>query len=403
MSDLEQKEDSPETIVTTEPLKEVDVKEILESTKLNKVDEELLKMEPADLSGSNVDEKVKQLYTEFSSFLETSGDITPDSGIKNVVPTPIDLLNAILGGGFACGSMSIILGVPGGGKSCLAGQLVASLQQNFPGALAAFLDSEEATTTLRLYNLGVRKPPLKPYNDITVEKVFKFLEGLCLFKEQKKIIDIPSLVIWDSIANTLSQKEREAEDINSVIGYKARVLSILIPKYVAKLARFNITLVAVNQLRDLIQIGNFVPAKEMKFMPTGKDMPGGNILKFNAFQMLNMKVKAVVDPKKLGFDGQIVEVACIKNKLFMPNVPVQIVGNFVTGFNNFWTNYNFLVETKRLTSGAWNYLVTLPSKKFRTIDADAMYKTDPAFKTAFDEAVKDAIQREIVEKNTIPI
>jgi RecA/RadA recombinase len=400
MSDLEQKE---ETIVTTEPVRDVDVKEILESTKLNVATEELLKMKPADLTGSDVDEKIKQLYTEFSSFLETSGEISPDSGIKNVVPTPIDLVNAILGGGFACGSMSIILGVPGGGKSCLAGQLVASLQERFPGALAAFLDSEEATTTLRLYNLGVRKPPLKPYNDITVEKVFKFLEGLCLFKEQKKIIDIPSLVIWDSIANTLSQKEREAEDINSVIGYKARVLSILIPKYVAKLARFNIALVAVNQLRDLIQIGNFTPPKDMKFMPTGKDMPGGNILKFNAFQMLNMKVKSVVDPKKLGFEGQIVEVACIKNKLFMPNVPVEIVGNFVTGFNNFWSNYNFLVKVKRLESGAWNYLVTLPTKKFRTIDVEEVYKTDLTFKAAFDEAVKEAIQKEIIEKNTVPI
>jgi len=398
--EIEKQED---TVETTEPIKEDEVKEILESTKLNKVDEELLNMKPADLTGSNVDEKIKQLYSEFSSFLQTSADITPDTGVKSVIPTPIDLVNAILGGGFACGSMGVILGVPGGGKSCLAGQLVSSLQEKFPGAIAAFLDSEEATTTVRLYNLGVRNPPIRPYNDVTVEKVFKFLEGLCLFKEQKKIIDIPSLVIWDSIANTLSQKEREAEDVNSVIGYKARVLSILIPKYVAKLAKYNIALVAVNQLRDVIQIGNFVPAKDMKFMPTGKDMPGGNILKFNAFQMLNMKVKAVVDPKKLGFDGQIVEMACIKNKLFMPNVPVQIVGNFVTGFNNFWTNYNFLVETKRLTSGAWNYLVSLPTKKFRTIDADAMYKTDPAFKSSFDEALKDAIQKEIIEKNSISI
>jgi len=403
MSDIGQDEVVEGTIQTTELVKDIDVKEILESTKLNVATEELLKIKPADLSGSNVDEKVKQLYTEFSSFLETSGEISPDSGIKNVIPTPIDTLNAILGGGFACGSMGVILGVPGGGKSCLAGQLVTSLQEKYPTALAAFLDSEEATTTLRLYNLGVRKPPLKPYNDITVEKVFKFLEGLCLFKEQKKIIDIPSLVIWDSIANTLSEKEREAEDVNSVIGYKARVLSILIPKYVAKLARFNIALVAVNQLRDVIQIGNFTPPKDMKFMPTGKDMPGGNILKFNAFQMVYIRVKSAVDPKKLGFEGQIVEVKCIKNKLFMPNVPVEIVGNFVTGFNNFWTNYNFLVETKRLTSGAWNYLVTLPSKKFRTIDVEVIYKSDPIFKAAFDEAVKESIQKEIVEKNTTPI
>jgi RecA/RadA recombinase len=233
---------------------------------------------------------------------------------------------------------------------------------------------------------------------MTVEKVFKFIEGLCLFKEQKGIIDIPSIVVWDSIANTLSQKEREIEDVNQAIGYRGRLLSVLIPKYVAKLSMYNICLVAVNQLRDVIQIGPFAAAKDMKFMTTGKEMPGGNALKFNAFHLMEMKVKSVTNKEKIGFDGFISEIKFVKNKLFPPNIKFDIVGNFVTGFDNFWTNYMFLVESGRLQTGAWNTLVSYPTKKFRTVQAFEMYNSDKEFKAIFDNEVRESIQKEIIDK-----
>jgi RecA/RadA recombinase len=223
---------------------------------------------------------------------------------------------------------------------------------------------------------------------------------LCLFKEKKKIIDTPSIIIWDSIANTLSEKEREATDINSVIGYKARMLSILIPKYVARCAQYNIALIAVNQLRDVLQMGPFAQARDLKFMTSSKDMPGGTVLKYNAFHLIEMKLKSALKPEQYGFDGVIAKAKCVKNKLFTPNIEIEILGSFTTGFSNFWTNYNFLSTSKRLTTGAWNYLVNMPEKKFRTKDAEELYNTDTEFKTKYDESVKEAIQTEIIEKNT---
>jgi RecA/RadA recombinase len=206
------------------------------------------------------------------------------------------------------------------------------------------------------------------------------------------------MVIWDSIANTLSEKEREAEDVNQVIGYKARMLSILIPKYVAKCGQHNVSLIAVNQLRDVINIGQFAPAKDLKFMTASKDMPGGNVLKFNAFHLLEMKVGKVLTQDKYGFDGVIAKTKTVKNKLFPPNIEIEILGSFTTGFSNFWTNYHFLITTKRLSSGAWNYLVNMPEKKFRTKDAEKEYYDNPEFKDHFDAAITEAIQTEIIDK-----
>ncbi|MFW9871756.1 MAG: ATPase domain-containing protein [Candidatus Thorarchaeota archaeon] len=393
---------------------EVDTKEILQSIKLNdkEPDKEKTKNKvetvivERDADSVVEDEELtKQLHAEFSSFLETKTELIEDLGVKDTIPTGIDLVDAILGGGFVIGALGIIVGQPGSGKSMLAMQTLAQGQRKFKGKmLGGFLDSEHATTSQRLWNLGVRYPRLKPYADTTVEKVFKYIEGLSVFKHEKKIIETPSMVVWDSIANTLSQKELETDDPNTVIGYKARLLSILIPKYVSQCAKHNICFLAVNQLRDVLKLDRFAPPKDLKFMSASKDMPGGNILKYNAFQLVEIKVKSAITPtsteksENYGFEGIIVNIKCVKNKLFPPNVEVPVVGSFVTGFSNFWTNYNFLKTTKRLNAGAWNYLVSYPDKKFRTKDAPKLYKDDPKFKEKFDEASAEAIDTEIIKK-----
>jgi len=206
------------------------------------------------------------------------------------------------------------------------------------------------------------------------------------------------MVVWDSIANTLSEKERNATDINQVIGYKARVLSVLVPKYVARCAEYNICWLAVNQLRDQLQITSFAPAKDLRFLTAGKSMPGGNVLKYNAFTLLEMKAKSAIDPEKLGFEGIICSIKTVKCKLFPPNIEIEIVGDFIRGFSNFWTNYNFLIKNKRLQSGSWNYLKNFPEKKFRTKDAEILYKTEEIFRNEFDKAVAEAIDTEIIQK-----
>lgn len=392
---------------------EINPKELIDSVSLNIDDETIEEIEKGKKKKNKVKSEVKEkdpdltkeLFDEFSSFMEKVADATVEKATKQTIPTGIDLVDAILGGGFVVGGLGIIVGQPGSGKSMLAIQTMGQGQIKCKGKmLGGFLDSEEATTSIRLANLGVRYPKMKPYTDVTVEKVFKFLEGLSVFKDKKGIVDDPSVVVWDSIANTLSQKEREVDDPNSVIGYKARLLSILIPKYVSICAKHNICFLAVNQLRDVLAMGQFAPAKDLKFMSSTKDMPGGNILKYNAFQLLEMKVKTAISPTgaeksdNYGFEGIICKVKCVKNKLFSPNVEIEIVGSFTTGFSNFWTNYNFLKQTKRLNAGAWNYLITLPDKKFRTKDAPDLYKNDEDFRIAFDAAKDEAIQTEIIDK-----
>jgi recombination protein RecA len=341
------------------------------------------------------------LYSDFSAFLDKKMEIVPDLGVKLFLPTGLDIVDAALGGGFPVGAFSMITGNPGSGKSMLAAKVIAASQIALNGQiLAAYLDSEEATTKTRLFNLGVKNPQLDPYNNLTVEKVFKFIEGSVLFKQAKKI-EIPSIVVWDSIANTLSEKEHEVEDVNQVIGYKARLLSSMIPRALAKCAQHQIAIVAINQLRDVVKIGKFAPANDLKFISQDKQIPGGNAIKFNAFHLIEMKVKKVIDSSKYGFDGIISKFNAIKNKQFTPNITLELVASFTHGFSNFWTNYRFLRDNKRLESGAWNKLAVLPEKKFRTKDAHNLYREDTEFREAYDASVKETIKTEIIDRYSV--
>lgn len=397
---------------------EVNPEEVMDSIKLNDVEVEVKpkktrakKDKPTPEESKNlteketvglVDDETKDLYNEFRSFLEVKSDIKEEvNDTKQVIPTGIDLLDAMMGGGFAVGGLNITIGTPGSGKSMLSMQALAGCQKKYEDPICSFLDSEQSTTAIRLASLGVTNPKIRPYGEMTVEKVFKFLEGLCLFKEQKGIIDTPSAVVWDSIANTLSQKEIEADDPKQVIGYKARLLSLLIPKYIAKASKYNIAILAINQLRDNVDMGQFSPPADLKFMSHTKTMPGGQAIKFNAFQLLEMKHAGALDAEKYGINGIKAKIKTVKNKLFTPNIEVELLGDFVRGFSNFHTNYNLLVNTNRLKTGAWNYLVEYPTKKFRTKDALDTYINDEAFKKAYDESVKDAINTEIIDKYTI--
>jgi RecA/RadA recombinase len=346
------------------------------------------------------DQEIDDLYSEFGKFLKVKAKLLPDSGKKIVVPTPIKILNAYIGGGFPVGAMSQIVGTPGSGKSMLAIQTIGSGQLKFKNFLASYLDSEEATTSVRLSNLGVRYPKIFPYSDCTIEKIFKHLETTCVFKELKNMQKVPSIMVWDSIANTLSEKEREAEDVNKVIGFKARLLSMLVPKYLAKCAQYSIAWVAINQLRDELKMTTYTPPKDLKFLTAGKTVPGGQSLKYNAFTMLEMRPGGHMDPELYGFEGVIIKCKTIKCKLFPPNQEINLVGSFTTGFSDFWTSFLFLRDQKRIkASGGWlSIQQDTEQRKFRAKEGEILYKNDPAFKKAFDIATDEVIKNEIVER-----
>jgi len=352
------------------------------------------------------DEKAKsiELQNAFVEFLNDKTDLAESAQDIETFPTGIDLLDAILGGGFGCGTLSLIVGNPGTFKSALVAQIIGASQKKFAGKLlASYADSENAMSLARLWQMGVQNPPIKPYTDITVEDIFKIIEGYTAFKELRDVVHIPSIVAWDSIANTITNKEKNSDgetDPNKFIGLKPRILSTVLPKYIAKMREYNISLIAVNQLREKLDMGQYASQNDIKYLGMDKTMPGGQSIKYNAFHLLFLKQGPDLKIEQWGFDGILLKAKCAKNKLFTPNVEIEMIVDFTKGISNFWTNYHFLSKHKRIQAGAWGYLKSLPTVKWQgTKKCLEMYESNKdGFKEAFDEAVKECIQTEIVER-----
>lgn len=347
-------------------------------------------------------EAANELHNSLRTFLSDVEKIEQtEDEIQTTISTGIDVLDALLGGGVGTSFVEIV-GQPGAGKSALAARLLATAQRKYLGKfIGVYLDSEEVMTKERLAQLGVNHPKITPITKLSVEKVFKIIEGICAFKEEykkkdKSVLDTPSIVIWDSIANTQAESGLVVEDPNKIIGLKARLLSFYLPKYVQKLNKYNISLVAINQLRDKLDMGQYAPAPTLKFL-ADKSIPGGNAPLFNAVQLLYLQVKS--DLKEVyGFNGISVKGRLVKNKLFTPNIDFLMLFSYERGFSNFWTNYELLKEYKRISAAAWCTLNAYPGKKFRQKDAIKFYREDPQFREIWDSEVKDVIDVEYIQK-----
>jgi len=373
-----------------------DIKKAGEITEKDKA--KVQKAQAAPKAKSEADE-ILQLSNDLSDFISDKVEINNDDG-GNIekFPTGIDLLDAIAGGGFGVGTFSMICGSPGTFKSALIAQIIAAGQKKFNGRmLATYHDAEVAMSKQRLMSMGVINPPVEPYTDVTIENIFKTIEAVCAFKELRSLKDLPSIVAWDSIANTETAKARTTDDINATIGLKARMLSQLFPRYLPKMKQYKISMIAVNQLREKLEMGMYSPPADLQHMGN-KEIPGGQAVKFNAFHLLYLKNRGDLKFEQYGFNGIKLEAVFIKNKFFRPNVPIMLLVDFNTGISNFWTNYNFLVDCKKMQAGAWNFLLALPEKKFRTKDVLSLYNTDVKFKTEFDKCVKESIKTEIIDK-----
>jgi RecA/RadA recombinase len=340
-----------------------------------------------------------ELFDTMTGFLKKEGKITPGIGIRTTIPTGIDIFDCVAGGGIVTG-VSQIVGMPGSGKTALTARTLATCQRKWPGKFQSiYIDTEFSQTKERLEELGVIYPSIEPYQANTVEKVFNIIEHICAFKANNpETLDIPYCIVWDSIANTKTEKSLLDESHHSTLGLRAAMLDFLIPKYAEKLNNYNISLLCVNQLRDKIEMGHTPSINDLRFL-TDKKVPGGQSLSFNTIQLFYCRQTDKIKEDVYGFPAIKVAGRFIKNKLFTPNIDIEMVFTFRRGFSNFWTNYELLKKYKIISAAAG--FVTMEGysgNKFRQKETINVYRNDAKFKEAWDNNVSELIQKEFLDK-----
>lgn len=244
------------------------------------------------------------------------GAIAPvsyDMGAIDVIPSGSFLLDAALGiGGFPRGRLIELYGPPSCGKSTLSLAACSNCQKlDLP---VLYLDFEQAFSPLYAKRLGVDFDS----NLWVLSQPDSLEQGMSIaetFIEES----IVGLVVVDSLAAMVTDKELAGEIGDTQVAIQARALAQVLKRLTAKIHRSNVAVLFINHVRDTI---GGMPGRAPR-----KTTPGGSALKFYAsvrieltpIESIKGKITDLITGKLI--DGSVslkVKALVVKNKLAPP-------------------------------------------------------------------------------------
>lgn len=222
-----------------------------------------------------------------------------DAGEISTIPTGSIGLDLILGrGGWPRGRISELVGYESAGKSTLMLHAAAECQKL--GGAVAYIDIEHSLNSEYSQELGV------DLDNLVLAQPNSGEEALSIVEELVKSNGF-DLIIVDSVAALVPQKEVEAEMGASQMGSQARLLSQGMRKLVPIVGDSNCVLLMVNQYREALGV---------MYGPKEKSV-GGNALRYAASVRVEItKSKSIKDGDNV--IGNITRVKTIKNKVAPP-------------------------------------------------------------------------------------
>jgi len=224
------------------------------------------------------------------------GSIANDIQVVSTGSLGLDIALGI--GGLPRGRVVEIYGPESSGKTTLALQVIAEMQQL--GGTAAFIDAEHALDPTYAQKLGVNLDDLLISQPDTGEQALEITDMLV----RSASVDV---IVIDSVAALVPKAEIEGEMGDSLPGLQARLMSQALRKLTANINRTNTLVIFINQIR--MKIGVMFGSPETT--------TGGNALKFYA--SVRLDIRRIGGIKK-GDEvvGNETRVKVVKNKVAPP-------------------------------------------------------------------------------------
>ena len=215
------------------------------------------------------------------------------------IPTGSVSLDIALGiGGVPRGRIIEVYGPESSGKTTLALHIIANAQKK--GGTSAFVDAEHALDPEYARKIGVKIDDLLVSQPDTGEQALDIVETLV----RSNAVDV---VVIDSVAALVPRAEIEGEMGDQHVGRQARLMSQALRKLTAIVARSNVIVIFINQIRMKIGV----------MFGNPETTSGGQALKFYSSVRLEVRRSAQI---KKGEDvvGNRVKVKVVKNKVAPP-------------------------------------------------------------------------------------
>lgn len=215
------------------------------------------------------------------------------------IPSGSVSLDMALGiGGVPRGRIIEIYGPESSGKTTLTLHIVANAQK--AGGIAAFVDAEHALDPEYAKKIGVDINNLLISQPDTGEQALDIVETLVRSNSV-------AVIVVDSVAALVPKAEIEGEMGDQHVGRQARLMSQALRKLTAIIARSNVTVIFINQIRMKIGV----------MFGNPETTTGGNALKFYASVRIEIRRAAQIK-KDDSVVGNRVNVKVVKNKVAPP-------------------------------------------------------------------------------------
>lgn len=253
------------------------------------------KEEKRDKDVLEVVTEIKERFGEGS--IMKLGDIKMvDIGAISTGSPSLDIALGI--GGFPRGRVVEVYGPESSGKTTLALHAVANAQKS--GGTAAFVDAEHALDPAYAKMIGVNVKSLLISQPDTGEQALEIVETLV----RSNAIEI---IVVDSVAALTPRAEIEGEMGDRHIGLQARLMSQALRKLTSVVAKTNVTVIFINQIRMKIGV----------MFGNPETTPGGNALKF--YSSVRVEVRRAAKIKQGDqIVGNRVKAKVVKNKVAPP-------------------------------------------------------------------------------------
>lgn len=217
----------------------------------------------------------------------------------DAVPTGCLSLDIALGiGGVPRGRIIEIFGPESSGKTTLAQHIVAEVQKQ--GGIAAFVDAEHALDPDYAAKIGVKVKDLLISQPDTGEQALEIVETLV----RSNAVDV---VVVDSVAALVPQKEIEGDMGDQHMGLQARLMSQALRKLTGIVSKTKTVVIFINQIRHKIGV----------FFGNPETTTGGTALKF--YSSVRIEVRRSAQIKQADkIIGNRVKCKVVKNKVAAP-------------------------------------------------------------------------------------
>jgi recombination protein RecA len=215
------------------------------------------------------------------------------------IPTGSVSLDIALGiGGVPRGRVVEIYGPESSGKTTLTLHIIANAQK--AGGVAAFVDAEHALDPEYAKRIGVNINDLLISQPDNGEQALDIVETLV----RSNMVDV---IVVDSVAALVPRAEIEGEMGDSHMGRQARLMSQALRKLTAIIARSNVVVIFINQIRMKIGV----------MFGNPETTTGGQALTFYSSVRVEVRRSAQIKKGEIVV-GNRVKAKVVKNKVAAP-------------------------------------------------------------------------------------